>query len=130
MQYSEKVITAFALYSKTSDLIKETGLSRSSVVRYKRDKELQRLASERRLQAVRQSLHKMQFELTKSVEVLTEIRDNEKTAPQVRVLACNSLLNQCKDWTLSVDVLERLEALERAQNGSEWHSEKEVTLYD
>lgn len=125
MQYSEKVITAFALYSKTSDLIKETGLSRSSVVRYKKDKELLRLAEERRLQAVRQSLHKMQFELLKSVEVLTEIRDNEKTAPQVRVLACNSLLNQCKDWTLSVDVLERLEALERAQNGSEWNSEKE-----
>ena len=118
-EYSEKVITAFAIYQKTSDLVKVTGLSRSTIVRYKKDESLLKLATERRLQAVKQSVYKMQSELFKCVEVLSGIRDNTEARPEVRVLACNSIMNQCKDWTLSVDVLERLEALELAQKDTE-----------
>ena len=116
MKYTELVITAFATYTKTVDLMNVTGLSKQTIVNYKKDKKLLKLAEERRLQIVRQATYKMQSELTKCVDTLVSIRDNEENNPQIRVYACNCIMNHCKDWTLSVDVLDRLQALEQLQN--------------
>lgn len=115
MRYSELVITAFATYTKTVDLVSVTGLARSTIVKYKKDKELQRLADERRLQVVRESVYKMQAELTKCVDTLIKIRDNEENNPQIRVYACNCIMNHCRDWTLSVDVMKQIEELKTAR---------------
>lgn len=113
MKYSEVVISAFAIYQKTTDIMKATGLSKTTVCKYKKDSHLLELAEERRLQIVKESVYKMQSELTKCVDTLIEIRDNTENNPQIRVYACNCILNHCRDWTLSVDVMERVEALER-----------------
>lgn len=114
MKYSEVVINAFATYTKTVDLIQATGLSKGTICKYKRDSELMKLAQERRNQVVKEAVYKMQSELTKSVDVLVSIRDNEDVNAQTRAYVCNLLLNHCRDWTLSVDILERVEALEKA----------------
>lgn len=114
-EYSEVVITAFATYTRTVDLMKATGLSKSTIVKYKNDSHLRELAEERRLQVVKESVYKMQSELTKCVDTLVEIRDNTENNPQIRVYACNCIMNHCRDWTLSVDVMERIEALERIE---------------
>ncbi len=111
--YSERVITAFATYTKTVDLVKATGLSKSTIVRYKKDSHLLELAEERRLQVVKESVYKMQSELTRCVDTLVQIRDSAEVNPQIRVYACNCIMNHCRDWTLSVDVMERVEALEK-----------------
>lgn len=118
-EYSEIVITAFATFTKTVDLMKATGLSKTTVVRYKQDSHLQELANERRLQIVKESVYKMQSELTKCVDTLVKIRDNEEINPQIRIYACNSIMNHCRDFTLSVDVMERVEALEKMEEESE-----------
>lgn len=115
MNYSELVITAFATFTKTSDLMKATGLSRTTIVRYRKDSELMELAEERRLEVVKESVYKMQSELTKCVDTLVQIRDDTEVNPQIRVYACNCIMNHCRDWTLSVDVLQRVEALERIE---------------
>ena len=112
-KYSEIVITAFATYTKTVDLMKATGLSKTTIVRYKKDSYLMELAEERRLQVVKESVYKMQSELTKCVDTLIQIRDDTEVNPQIRIYACNSIMNHCRDFTLSVDVMERIEALER-----------------
>lgn len=115
MKYSEVVVSAFATFTKTSELMKATGLSKATIVRYKKDSHLIELAEERRLQVVQESVYKMQSELTKCVDTLVQIRDNTEVNPQTRVYACNCIMNHCRDWTLSVDVMERVEALERME---------------
>lgn len=115
-KYSELIINSFAMYTRTVDLMRETGLCKNTICQYKKDKRLLELANERRLQVVKESVYKMQSELTKSVEVLASLRDNEEVNAQTRAYCCNLLLNHCRDWTLSVDLLERVEALEKAQN--------------
>ena len=112
--YSELVITAFATFTRVSDLVRVTGLSKSTIIRYKKDEHLMELADERRLQVIQEAVYKMQSELTKCVDTLVEIRDDSTVNPQIRVTACNCLLNHCRDWTLSVDIMERVEALEKA----------------
>lgn len=113
--YSELVITAFATFTKISDLMSVTGLSRSTIIRYKKDDHLKELAEERRLQVVKEAVYKMQSELTKCVDTLVQIRDDTSVNPQIRVTACNCILNHCRDWTLSVDIMERVEALEKME---------------
>lgn len=113
MTYSEKIITAFAMYRKTSDLVRETGLSRGTVLKYRKDKELIALANERRLDIISGAVFKMQSELTKCVDMLVMIRDDPEINPQIRVHACNALMNHCREWTLTADVIARVEALER-----------------
>lgn len=113
IEYSEVVITAFATFTRTVDLMKATGLSQTTICKYKKDTRLLTLASERRLQIVKESVYKMQSELTKCVDTLVKIRDNEEVNPQVRIYACNSIMNHCKEFTVSVDIIERIEALEK-----------------
>lgn len=114
-EYSEVIISAFAVYTRTVDLMKATGLSKATIVKYKKDTRLMELAEERRLQVVKESVYKMQSELTKCIDTLVALRDSPEVNPQVRVSACNSIMNHCRDFTLSVDVIERLEALERME---------------
>lgn len=114
-KYSEIVISAFATYTRTNDLMKATGLSRKTIDRYRKDSELLEVASVRRMDVIRESVYKMQSELTKCVDTLTKIRDDEEVSPQTRLYACNCLLNQCKEYTVSVDILNRLEALEKRE---------------
>ena len=118
MKYSELIINAFATYTRTIDLANATQLSRQTIIKYKKDEELQKLADERRMQVVKESVYKMQSELTKCVDTLVKIRDDEENNAQVRIYACNCIMNHCKEWTLSIDVLDRLQALEALQNKS------------
>lgn len=113
--YSEIVINAFTLYTRTTDLITATGLCKSTIVKYKKDNELLKIVNERRGQVIKGAVYKMQSELVKTVDTLVSIRDNEEVNAQTRAYVCNLLLSHCRDWTQSVDILERLEALERIE---------------
>ncbi len=114
-QYSEIVITAFATYRKTVDLMNATGLSRTTIGKYKKDGELMALADARRVEIVRESVDRMRNEMLKSVEALAEIRDDKEVNPQTRAYSANSLLTHAKDWITTVEILARVEALEQAQ---------------
>ena len=113
MKYSEVVISAFATYTKTTDLVKATGLSKNTIVRYKKDTHLMEIANERRCQIVKGSVYKMQGMLSKCVDTFERIIDDPDVNPQTKVYAINSLMNHCREFTLTVDIIERLEALER-----------------
>ncbi len=113
--YSETVIAAFLKYDKLSDIIKETGLSRNTVAKYRDDPLLQEILANRRMEIIRSSVNKMQDSMNECVDVLqTIIRDKEVSA-QTRVNAVQIMLNQCKVWTETTDILTRLKALENAE---------------
>ena len=113
MEYSEIVISAFAAFTKTIDLMKATGLSRPTINKYKKDSHLMELAAERRSQVVKEAVYKMQTELTKCIDTLAQIRDDKTNNPQIRAYACNCIMNHCKGWTVTLDITERVEALEK-----------------
>lgn len=110
--YNDKVILAFVTYTRTVDLMNATGLSKQTIVKYKKDEKLKKLVDDYRGQILRESLTKMQMEVKKNVETLVKIRDDDETPPQAKINACNSLMSHCKDWTIAIDVLNRLQALE------------------
>ena len=117
--YSEKIIFAFATLSRTTDIARVTGLSRSTVIRMKREPELIKLVDERRQELVTGAVHQMQAELLKTVETLTEIRDDPNVSSQTRVSACNSILNHAETWIELHDIMQRIEKLEQNKTESD-----------
>lgn len=111
-RYSEKVISAFLENDKVVDIMSATGLSRSTIERYRADPELQRILSERKAAFIEAAVLKMQKTLSESADVLQRIIKNEEVNPQTRVNAIQVLFTQCRNWTETADILKRLEVLE------------------
>lgn len=115
-EYSETVINAFLKYDKIVDIMTETGLSRSTIQRYKEDAKLQQLLAERKAEIIKSAVHKMQSFMSEGVETLMDIVRSNDTAAQVKINAIQVMFNQCKTWTETADIIDRLKALEDAQN--------------
>lgn len=114
--YSETVILAFLKHDKLADIAREIGVTPQTAAKYRDDSELQELLSERRMQYVKEAVAKMQGFMTEGVEILQNIIRDNKVSPQTRVNAVQIMFNQCKMWTETTDILERLKALEDAEN--------------
>lgn len=114
--YSETVISAFLKYDKLTDIAREIGVTPQTVAKYRDDLALQEILSDRRLQFVKAAVSKMQGFMTEGVEILQNIIRDSETSPQTRVNAIQIMFNQCKVWTETTDILERLQALEDAEN--------------
>lgn len=114
--YSETLIQAFLQYDKIVDIMKATGLSRSTIVRYRDSPDFQKVLSDRRTAYVETAVTKMQAFMCEGVETLRDIIRDENTSAQVKVNAIQILFAQCKSWTETVDVLKRLEALENCED--------------
>lgn len=115
-QYSEKVINAFLENDKIVDIMAATGLSRSTIDRYRADPELQRILSERKLAFIESAVTKMQAALSSGVEVLQKIISDEGISPQVRINAISTLFAQCRNWTETADLAKRIEVLEARED--------------
>lgn len=115
MKYGENVILAFTKYEKTADLMKETGLSRNTIKRYKADPELRKIVQERRSEMISAAVALMQDYLTDGVQELIKIIKDPETPAQTKVNAINLIFNQCRDWMTTTDLQKRLEVLEDAE---------------
>ena len=114
--YSETVISAFLKHDKLTDIAREIGVTPQTAAKYRDDPDLQEILSDRRLQFVKAAVSKMQGFMTEGVEILQNIIRDSETSPQTRVNAIQIMFNQCKVWTETTDILERLKALEDAEN--------------
>lgn len=112
----ERVIGAFLNNFRMVDVMKETGLSKTTVYKIRRDPEFQKVIRERKEAILKTAVNKMQGYLTKDVEILQQIIEDPDTSAQTKVNAIQTLMNQLRDWTTTTDILKRLEAI---QNPSE-----------
>ncbi len=111
--YTENIIEAFLEHDKISEIMRITGLSRNTLTRYRDDPQFQDILNQRRVQIIRRSVQKMQQSLSDCVNVLNRIINDETISPQIRVNAIQTMLSQCKTWTETADLAERIAALER-----------------
>ena len=59
----------------------------------------------------------MQGYLTKDVEILQKIIEDPETSAQVKINGIQTLMNQLRDWTTTVDIMKKLEALQKPSEG-------------
>jgi len=113
--FSEEVIQAFLTHSSTKDIASASGLSTKTVSRYKNDIEFQSILNERRLEYVKGAVHKMQMSMTECVDELIKIMRDKRNTPKMKVTVSQVIFNQCREWTMTTDILDRLQAIEEAQ---------------
>lgn len=108
----ERVIAAFLNNFRIVDIMSETGLSKLTVMKIRDDPEFQKVLQKRKDTIIRTAVNKMQSYLTKDVEILQGIIEDEETAAQTKVNAIQVLMNQLRDWTTTSDIMRRIESLE------------------
>lgn len=112
----EKYLLALLTNSNVAEASKQAGINERTAYKYMNDpvfKEQQRKVMRGLLSTV---TGRLQYEATKSVDVLADIRDDEKAPPYTRVEASKILLEMAyKSFELE-DVQERLERVEEFIN--------------
>lgn len=111
-EQDERVISAFLTNYRAVDIMKETGLSKSTVYKLRNNQKFQKVIKERKQAILKTAVNKMQSYLTKDVEILQEIIEDPETSPQVKINGIRVLMEQLRDWTMTTDIIKRLEALE------------------
>ncbi len=112
-EYDERIIAAFLNNYRIVDIVRETGLSKSTVYRYKNNPDFQKALHERKTAIVKAAVNRMRSYLLKDIEELQHIIEDQNTTPQVKVYAVQTLMNQLRDWTTTADIMERLQELQK-----------------
>lgn len=115
-KYSEKLITACLEYQKDAEIAKAVGISPQTLCKYKKDPEFVKLVDERRAEYVKAAVYKMQSSLMRTVDEVMAIIENQETAAQVKLNACQLILTNCARWTEEIDIMQRVKALEDKAN--------------
>jgi hypothetical protein len=110
--YSENVIMAFLNCNSVTEVAKKTGLGRTTIHKYKRDPELQRILAERREQMMQCALDTMRGQLQPAAEKLIEIIQDPETPKQTAVNAISTLFATMKSMTELTEFGKRIAALE------------------
>ena len=111
----ERVISAFLLNYKMSDVMRDARISKATAYKLKRDPEFQKIIQDRKTEIVTAAVNKMQAGLVRCVDELQKIIDAPDTKDQVRINACQVMMTQLREWVTTEDILRRLEALESPQ---------------
>lgn len=111
---NEVVLMAFLQYTKSTEIARAAGISRTTVYRLEKDADFQNALNDRRRQLQKAAVGQLSANLEKNLSTLQRIADDAETSPQVRINAIQLLLRQHDSWTERLDVLEELAELREA----------------
>lgn len=112
----EKIMSALLSTGTVSEAEKLSGVSRHTIYKRLEDKEFKAEYDRHRKEALDGACRALQSTLTEAVQTIRAIIKNPKNAPQIRLNACGLILQNCLKYTEQLEVLERLNALEKNLN--------------
>ena len=122
-EFPEPLIEAFLTEFRMTDIARKTGLSKTTVYKYKDDPDFQSVLTDRRSAMVSAAVDRMTAYMTEDVEILQAVIRDPDTSAQTKVNAIQVMMNQLQTWTTTTDILRRLQAIERADLGVSGRSE-------
>lgn len=112
----EQILTALLSCGNIKDASIAAGVSHTTVYKRLSDKDFKAEYDRRRTMALNKACNTLQATLTKAVDTIREIMENTDTAPQIRLNASALLLQNCLKYTEQVNILSRLDELEKITN--------------
>ena len=98
-EYNEKLIEAFLTEYKVIDIVRITGLSKTTIYKYKNDPAFQAVLTERRSAMVSSAVDRMTQYMNENVEALQSVIRDPETSAQTKVNAIQVMLNhQLEDY--------------------------------
>ena len=113
------MIAALITKSSVSAASKACGLSETQIYQRMKDPEFAILYKEARRDLLAGCTVTMQSQMGQAVETMAQIMTNEENTPQVRLNAADTILRHGLKLTEQIDIIERLESLERMMEDQE-----------
>lgn len=109
----ENILSALLSSGSIAEASKMSGVSRPVIYNRLADEEFKAEYDRRRTMALNEACNTLQATLTKAVDTIRGIMEDKETAPQVRLNASALILQNCLKYTEQIDILSRIEELEK-----------------
>ena len=95
---------------------KTAGVSRRTIYNRLENEEFRAEYDRRRSVVLNEACNSLQATLTKAVDTIREIIEDKRNAPQIRLNACGLILQNCLKYVEQIDIITRIEELEKRTN--------------
>lgn len=112
---TEKIISALLSFSTIKEAAKNLKMAESTLYNYLKDDEFKIKYSEAKTSMLSQTTGYLQSNMIKATENIVNMISNEEIPPQVRLNASKAVLEYGLKLTESIDILPRIEQLEKLQ---------------
>lgn len=109
----EKAIAALIAAPNVREAAKLAGIGESTLHDYLRDREFRAMYDQTRKEFLSLATARLQGNLTAAVSAMVEIVQDKDAAPQVRLNAADGIIRNCLRLTEQLDIVQRLDAVER-----------------
>lgn len=116
MKNDERVMVALLSTSTKQEAARRVGLSDRQLRRYLARPDFREEYQRRKSDLIEDATRQLQTGLTGAVGALTEIVNDAEAGAVARISAARAILQYCAAYTETVDVLARIEALEKEAN--------------
>jgi len=113
MVSDEKIISALLANKSIRDVSIKLGIAESVIYGRLRNPSFKKMFDDARTELLEGTKDRLQLEMSGSVAVLAEVRDNTSASPQIRINAADAILRHAYRMTEMLDIITRIEALEK-----------------
>ena len=117
VKYNDKIINAFARYTKREDILNASGVGRTKYYHLKNDPEFMKQVQKRRTEIVEQSVKELESHLIDNTRRLQSIIDRPPEKGQLVLNALSVYFATFRNLKIADEVYARLDALEEAITG-------------
>ncbi|MVB11348.1 hypothetical protein CAFE_20620 [Caprobacter fermentans] len=111
----EKLIAALLSSNSTKEASLKSGVAERTIYTYKQKPEFKQRLNQAKTEMLEMTVAKLSNSTAEATEVLADVMKDKEANPQTRIYAARSVLEFAAKYTDTVDVAQRLEALERRQ---------------
>lgn len=107
-----KFIDEYIKCDNIADICNNCKISKQTYYNYINKPQIKKILNQMRVEVLQNTTKKLQSNLQLCSDELIKIIKDEKTAPQVKINAINSVFNYCSKLTEQVDVLNKINEIE------------------
>lgn len=109
---ADKILNALLTYPTIREAASALGLAEKTIYNYLDKPDFKRRYNTARTRIIRASAAHIQGKMTRAIDVIASIMENEEIAPQVRLNAAKAILENTIRLCEYSEILERMEAIE------------------
>lgn len=109
----ERILAGLLANTTVTATASATGISEATIYRYLKNDDFKLEYEERRRAMLADNCHALQAGMSKAIEELVAVIDDDDTSPQVRLNAIDMLLRHSYRLTEQIEIMERLDKLEK-----------------
>lgn len=112
----DALIMSLLTHMTMKEVVEDTGLSSSAIYRFLRSPSFKARYDEQRRELLKSNCRALQVSMSDAIDTLVRILNDPNNSAQVRLNAVDMLLRHCSKLTEQVEIMDRLDVLEKRVN--------------